>query len=236
MIKEETPAEHKVEMRKMKVSEEDILTDIQLTKQGKSFDRLLEACIKSDLPLKKMLIGERVFLLIKLRIISKGKIYEARLKCGDCTESFLIDINLEKLEIKKLNKKNLELDDNGRYIFWTDPLPILKKKFKLRLLTGDDEDKLMEIRKEYPKQFMSRLLLLRTIEIEGEKIKNINMIRDLDSEDSQYLRDIYDEHDCGVDTEIDVICPNCYGTQIANLPIDNVNFFLPRKKKKANIV
>ncbi len=232
MVKLETPAGHKVEMRKMKVSEEDILTDMQLTKEGKTFDRLLEACIKSEMPLKKMLIGDRVFLLIKLRLISKGNIYEARFNCPSCTEPFKSDIDLEKIKVQKLNKKNLKLDDSGRYVFWTEPLPESKKKFKLRLLIGDDEDKLSEIRKDYPKQFMSRLLLIRTTEIEGEKMKNINMFLDLDSEDSQYLRDTYDDHDCGMDTEIEVVCPNCYMTQTINLPIDQVSFFLPSNKKK----
>lgn len=235
MVKLETPAGHKVEMRKIKVSEEDILTDIQLSKQGKSLDVLLEACVKSDIPVKKMLIGDRVFLIIKLRIISKGNKFEARLKC-DCTESFRKEIDLDELKVKKLNKEKIEIDDKGRYVFWTDPLPVSKKKFKLRLLTGDDETKLSDIRKEYPKQFMSRLLLLRTVEIEGEKMVNIKMIRELDSMDSEYLRNCYEEHDCGMNTEIEVFCPNCYTELETNLPIDQVNFFLPTKRKNRHTV
>lgn len=234
MSKLETPAGHKVEMRKLTVAEEDILTDIKLSKQGKSLDTLLAACVKSEMPLKKMLIGDRVFLIIKLRAMSKGNIYEARLKC-DCSEAFPEDIDLEKLKIQKLNKDNVEIDDKGRYVFWTDPLPVSKKKFKLRLLIGDDEDRLTELRKEYPKEFMSRLLLLRIVEIEGEKMINIKMIKELDSMDSQFLRETYDDHDCGIDTEIEVMCPDCYTELITNLPIDQVGFFLPHRKKKKKI-
>ena len=229
----ETPAGRTGEMRKMKIKDEDILTDIQLSKQGKTLDALLDNCIESDFPLKKMLIGERVFLIVKLRSISLGTEFIADLNCAKCGDRFKDKIDLSKLKIQKLDKKKVKVDDKGNYIFETKPLPDLKKKVTLRLLIGDDENRIQQIRKNYPDEYMSRLWLLRIVSIEGkEGLKSIHWVKELSVADSRVLRDEYLEHDCGVWTEIEVVCKNCYANQIVSLPVDSPDFFLPSTRRQ----
>ena len=225
----ETPSGIQVSMRSMKLKDEDILTDSQLAKEQKTFDVLLNSCVKSDFPLKKMLVGDRLFLLLKLRSISLGSKVDMEVQCKRCGNNFTEELDLDELEIKKLDKSKVEYVD-GRYYF-NIKLPDSGKSVKMRLLTGDDENRLATIKRDYPDEFMSRLTLLRIAEFDGKKIKNIKEIKELSIKDSVYLREVYDEHDCGVMTDIRTDCPNCFASNEVGLPIDDSNFFLPKTLK-----
>ena len=49
---------------------------------------------------------------------------------------------------------------------------------------------------------------------------------------SKAVVDEFDRVDCGVDTTIEIECPECFGTQDVDLPFDK-GFFLPGRERTA---
>ena len=50
--------------------------------------------------------------------------------------------------------------------------------------------------------------------------------------DADFLVDEFDRVDCGVDTGIEIECPECFATQEVDLPFDRT-FFMPGKERAA---
>lgn len=223
-----TPAGKEVELRKMKLSDEDILVDAKLAKDGRSTDLLLERTTGlSKEELEDMLLGEGVFLLIELRKLSKGNMFYPKIHCPSCMEQFEQEIDLDTLEIKELDKS--KLDDKFQFEI---TLPISKKKLVMKLLKGKDRPKLLKARKDYASSFMSFLTMLRTVSIEGEKLKRLDWFKDLDIEDNDFIRDEYDKYDCGVETTVECMCPECMTSFDVDIPFDQSFFLQTRRKKK----
>ena len=73
----------------------------------------------------------------------------------------------------------------------------------------------------------------RVVDISGVDSKDKRQfIEDLTLRDADFLVDEFDRVDCGVDTTIEVECPECRETQEVELPFDSA-FFLPGKERTA---
>jgi hypothetical protein len=57
------------------------------------------------------------------------------------------------------------------------------------------------------------------------------LIKNLPVDDINHIRNCVNEPPFGVETEIEVFCPNCYSEFKQELPSDQ-NFFFPKKKKQ----
>jgi hypothetical protein len=53
-------------------------------------------------------------------------------------------------------------------------------------------------------------------------------LEDLSMRDADFLVDEFDRVDCGVDTTIEIECPECFATQEVELPFGR-SFFMPGK-------
>ena len=71
-------------------------------------------------------------------------------------------------------------------------------------------------------------------EVSEVLIERINtwFIEELTMRDADFLVDEFDRVDCGVDTAIEIECPDCYGLQEIELPFDQ-GFFMPGKGRTA---
>ena len=77
------------------------------------------------------------------------------------------------------------------------------------------------------------MLAWRVLEIEGVADKDKRgFLEDLSLRDADFLVDEFDRVDCGVDTTIEIECPECFQTQEVELPFDK-GFFLPGKDRTA---
>lgn len=228
----ECPSGREVDLRKMKLSDEDIITNVRLAKEGTNIDVLLERVTGlSQDELDEMLIGDRVFLLIELRRISRGDLFYPRVTCPVCENRYEEEIDLSKLEIRKLDQ---ELFDEEFKFELT--LPVCGEKLIARLLKGAEEKHLRKIRKNHPDKLMSYLMMLRTESIEGKTVKNVEWFRELDTEDSDYFREEYDKRDCGVETTVEASCRNssCRAVYDLEIPFDATFFLQTRKRKKTS--
>jgi hypothetical protein len=67
------------------------------------------------------------------------------------------------------------------------------------------------------------------IEIEGvSESQKRRFLEELDVADAEHLRTAFDEVDCGVETTIDVECPECLAVQSVELPFGPSFFLAPK--------
>ena len=101
-------------------------------------------------------------------------------------------------------------------------------------------DFLRDLRERQNVAVLGLIVLIRTflsfslaIEIDGVDAKaKRQFLEDLTMRDADFLVDEFDRVDCGVDTTIEIECPECFQTQEVELPFDK-GFFLPGKDRTA---
>lgn len=70
----------------------------------KALDEVMEGCIVTEgFDIRKMFLPDRFFLLLELRKITKGNLYQFQSMCPSCNSQSLQTVDLQKLPIKKLN-------------------------------------------------------------------------------------------------------------------------------------
>lgn len=133
-------AKGSVEMSYMTAKQEDILTNINLLRQGVALEKMLQSLIVSPISYEDLLLGDRNALLIAARILAYGGEYSFDYKPGgedSETETIKYDLSLldhKKIDYDKLNSKNeFEFE-----------LPHTKNVVTFKLLTVADDRKIDE--------------------------------------------------------------------------------------------
>lgn len=219
-----TPSGRDIEIRRTKGKDEDIITNTDYARSGKTLTMFLASVTGlSAEELDDMLIGDRMFLFIEIRKLCKGNLYYPRVQTPFGTTE-VQEVDLSTLKNLTLDRTLVEAGYTFEEIF-----PICKKVYKARLLKGKDERTLQKLRMDYPDKFLSYLMLHRTVEIEGEKTKNIAFFEDLDSEDTAFFRDEYQRRDIGYETRIEGYSKIAGQSFEYELPLDASFFFSARK-------
>ena len=230
-------------IRGMKVREERVLTDRKLAKSGGQVDRLLAACWEEtldpgpydfgdkDIDWDRVLQGDRFFVLLQLRALTYGPEYAFAVPCQNdaCRSRIEWELGLRDLPVRELSPESLDAFMKGNRFETT--LPDAGVKVWFRLLTGADEKKLPQLRRNAGDRILSAMLTLRVVEIEGVELRGKRQfIEDLSLRDADFLVDEFDRVDCGVETGIEIECPDCFVVQELELPFDRT-FFLPGKAR-----
>ena len=199
-------------VRGMKVREERVLADRKLAKSGGQVDELLAACWEETLDPGPYAFG-------------------VSCRNDNCRARIDWEIDLTKLPVRKLSEESRAAFVGGNRFETT--LPDAGKKVAFKLLTGDDERKLPALQRSAPDKLLSAVLAYRVLEIDGVDAKaKRQFLEDLTMRDADFLVDEFDRVDCGVDTTIEIECPECFQTQEVELPFDK-GFFLPGKDRTA---
>ena len=230
-------------IRGMKVREERILADRKLAKSGDQVDRLLAACWEEtldpgpydfggkDIDWDMVLQGDRFYVLLQLRALTYGPGYAFSVGCQSpaCRSRIDWELDLVDLPVRPLPEDSRQALVAGNRFGTTLPDSGLKVWF--RLLTGADERKLPQLRKQAGDRILSAMLALRVVEIEGvEPRRKLQTIEDLSLRDADFLVDEFDRVDCGVETGIEIECPDCGVVQELELPFERT-FFMPGKQR-----
>ena len=232
-------------IRGMKVREERILSDRKLAKSGGQVDELLAACWEEtvdagpydfgekDIDWGQVLQGDRFYALLRVRALTYGAEYAFAVSCQSeaCRARIEWELDLGELPCRELSEKSrAAFADGNRF---ETVLPDVGKRVWFRLLTGADERKLPQLRRSAGDRLLSAMLAFRVVEIEGvEPRERRRFIEDLTMRDADFLVDEFDRVDCGVDTTIEIECPECFTTQEVELPFDR-SFFMPGKERTA---
>ena len=137
----------KVEMKYMTAREEDILTNVNLLKQGLAIEKMLQSLIKSPIQYEDLLLGDRNSLLIAARILAYGSSYSFEYIDSEN------DDNRETITVDLQTLKNKDVDYslyNNKNEF-TFELPASKNVITFKLLTVGDEKKIEQEIKGFKK-------------------------------------------------------------------------------------
>jgi hypothetical protein len=124
-----------IEIKYMTAREEDILASQNLIKKGVVLDKLFESVVvEKDVNIGDITIGDKNAILLATRILGYGSEYNVEVTDPFTGETQKVRIELSKVQTKEIDES--KLNRNNRYEF---ELPLLKKKIKFKLLTHKDE-------------------------------------------------------------------------------------------------
>jgi len=227
------PEDGILHMRAMTGEEEQILTTERLVRNGQAINMIFGRCLKEkQFKPENFLVIDRTYLLIWLRGISYGTMYEVELKCPSCDKKFPFAINLDSLLVRKCPddfKPPLE----GK-------LPESGLPFSYKLPSGADEDSVQEFKKQHEQNFQGGLdqtlswrtaTLLNNIGKVTSKEELHVLLKHLPIGDVNYLRNLVNDPPFGVDSKVQITCSECFHDFEIDLPYE-INFFFPRPKKE----
>ena len=137
--KENPLASGQVEMKYMTAREEDILTNVNLLRQGLAIEKMLISLIKSPIKYEDLTLGDRNGLLIAARILAYGKDYTFSYKNPNTGEDEKVTVDLQNLKYKDLDWSLLNNKNEFEFV-----LPYSKNTVTFKLLTVALDKKIEE--------------------------------------------------------------------------------------------
>ncbi len=227
-------------IRSMKGKELRILSDRDAMKNGTFLDRILAACVetvidqgpyvlndKGALNWDDVLSGDRVYISLQIRIATFGATLTFKATCGSCRKKEDYDVELSDLRVQVLSDEDRKAFKNS--VPLAAKIPVSGEAITFRLATGGDEKRVLKLastgRKTSDDAVIS--MLVRRIEsVSGvEDVKTF--LEDLDLGNITALLKELNKRDCGVDTAIEMACPNCGESSEVAVPIGSSPFWLP---------
>lgn len=123
-----------IEMKYMTAREEDILTNVNLLRQGTAIEKMLQSLIKSPIKYEDLLLGDRNSLLIAARILAYGSSYSFEYVDSETEAKEIITLDLQSLKNKEVNYSLFT--NKNEFVF---ELPHSKNTITFKLLTIADE-------------------------------------------------------------------------------------------------
>jgi len=221
----------KVRVRPMTVAEESLFGGKGNASQVA--EKILSRCIESKcIPLKKLLITDKYYLLLTLRSLTYGTDYAHTIKC-QCGKEYVHSLKVpDDLRQKMSTPDDVEPFDVE--------LPMCKKTVSLRFLRTEDEEQtevyLAQLGSVNPDDgdpgYAYRLALHITAVDKKEMalLDRLHLCESMHGRDSQALRRAISEKEPGIDLTINATCPVCRSLTEALLPLTR-EFFRPNVPK-----
>lgn len=254
-----------VKMTPLRMADENRLA--QAAKSNESFDAVIETVLGArlgtvvdpgpyprllaggELVWDDLLSGDTFAAMIELRKISYDEgstftVLDLQCPSGQCPK-FDYDIDLDSDLVRR------DLDEVGaEHVRTGAPLSCVidGRKVEFALATGSSVKRVRKMDAQYPKRMMATRMRSRIVSVEG--VEPLDIMNWLDGNngaskvypglraaDSERLRDAMDEHECGIDTEVELTCEHCGRKYMISLPFD-AGFLAPgtgiaqRKRKR----
>ena len=123
-----------IEMKYMTAREEDILTNVNLLRQGLAIEKMLQSLIKSPIKYDDLILGDRNSLLVAARILAYGSAYSFEYTDTENETKETINIDLQDLKNKVVDYT--VFNNKNEFTF---ELPNSKNTVAFKLLTVGDE-------------------------------------------------------------------------------------------------
>lgn len=206
-------------------------------------DQLITRCttIPKELSPKDLYLGDRLFLMMAIRMVSYGLNYSFQANCPSCNARQAYDVNLDDdLDIKFAEETD-----------FSDPfevtLPYCGDKLMMRLFRGEDERKILKYSDQQLKgkaalgdpAYVYRLALHITQVVSDEAERSImpdpkgvinraiRYVETLDAPDSSAIRDAIDKCTPGILMALNLSCRSCGNNFDLTLPMSG-DFFRSR--------
>jgi len=178
------------------------------------------------------LVGDKNAILIAIRVISLGDLYEVEVTCPSCLRKNSIEVSL--LNDLKIKNMDFELFNNSENkILWKSPEGI---SYVLRLLNHNDQKQMEEEAKRkkamfktnYKESPISDFLLNSIISIEGinQRSDIAQILSNAPSKEVRSLIKFIKEISPDYDMSYDFECNTCSYLSNVNIPF-SVGFFWP---------
>ena len=192
---------------------------------------IIDDCLieKPGIPVYDLCLGDYLFLLYKLRIVTYGSDYKINTRCPYCGNINTQTIDLSNLDVYEYS------EEMQKYLHLT--LPVSKKKIDIKLQTPRMLDEIRsetnELKKKTSNSKSEPAILFTTVslidKVDGEKLDKVKLdafVRHLSMKDVNYIQKSYEKINLGLVTEAECHCEGCRGDYIAPFPISG-EFFGP---------
>jgi hypothetical protein len=228
--KENPLSSGELEMYYMTAKTEDILTNVNLLRQGLAIEKMLKSLIKTPIDYESLTLGDRNGLLIAARILAYGKDYTFKYRNPNTQEEETVTIDLQNLKYKEVDFSKFENKNEFSFI-----LPHSKTEVTFKVLTVGDDKKIDEEIKGVKKSLgqdqglLSTRLKYQITSVNGDfSIKTVRDFVDggyLLSRDSIELRKCISQITPDIDTSVQFILKD--GTEVeTDMPM-GAEFFFP---------
>lgn len=180
---------------------------------------------------QKMFLGDRDFLTLAIRKISKGNIVNAEMTCDSCKEKLDIKIDLADVKTKKLSDIPHRLDGNMVLVDVKSDDPKFSAVF--RLPTGEDQAAVSMIMRRNPIEANMKLYSRCLREWNGEGVEKFSptLFDDMVTGMLEKVEREFMEAQPGPDLRQETSCPFCGASLIASMEVSDFLFRLPGKEK-----
>ncbi len=238
------------EVRKLKGSEANILSDRKAAKKGETFDKILIACwTKTEdpgpyealgaaagqpmIPWDKILVCDRFYALACIRIATYGSTFIFPTQCPSeaCGIRFEWQIDLAKdlpvIDLPEASREAIRRGENRFAAKLGDHAIVFK------LQTGSDEKRAGKRATQNRDQLMTVALSSRIIQVDditrGQDIDQWLKDTDLDLQ-WDLLKD-FEAVDGGIEQTIEIECQDCSRIYEVILPFEGEGFWIPSTRK-----
>lgn len=223
-------------IRKLKVSEENLLANPRKARDGAQMNAVLAAIweetidpgpytIENGKPdFGKILMGDQMHLILQMRILTFTKDFPFDFICRNelCKALNKHDADLETLEVQLLPEESRTAFQDGNRFTTT----VNGRKVVFKLLLADATKHFAMVRKRSEDQLSMEAIRAQIVEVEGLKPREIpEWINDLYSDDAADLRELFERSGCGVHTNVQIPCTECGNINDIELPFGNRDFF-----------
>lgn len=236
-------------IRPLKVSDQKLSVDPHLLKSGRLLSEWCRRCwlettnpgpytFDKEIDWSNLIQGDVFWTFLQIRMLTYGNVYEFVEPCTHCNKAIKWSFDLSTLSLKML-------PEQSRFSF-TANLPLETqledgRKVQFRLLLGKDDAKIQQLQdsRKLPRRYAATAQRLVSVEnVPNDYWALVNFVEELDDGEAQLLEEKMELADCGVDTDIDVLCMNCGMDQVVVLPFQ-VGLFRrpptnPSKKPTSN--
>jgi len=223
-----------VKVREITGVEEDMLAARNIP-GGKKITQLLGNCLErlgpmTDKPMliaraRDLLVGDRVFLMLAIRRVTLGDDFPFEKECpnGECKKKSLYTVSLADLEIRKM------ADPKKRV--YEGILPASGKPVRWHCMSGKEEEVLAKVGAT---EALSTAIQVR-LDMLGGGPPILPAIKALSMKDREWLREQFEAAEGGVDTKLELTCPECGENFEDQLDVGQTGFFFPsRILKRSN--
>ena len=221
-------------IKSMTAREEDILASPAFHKEGTSLTHLINSCLTDkSINCDDMIIGDRMALMVGIRVTGYGPDYHASSNCQSCNQKNDFVVDLTTLGIKRLKISPAQPGEN-KFEF---TLPVTKKKVIFKYVTERENRERSIAAKNMQKAFgnavannITSFLENAIVSIEGvtDRAKIKHFVMNMPAFDSKSLRTFISENEPGIDMRCEFVCKNCGDHNELNMPM-TTEFFWPSK-------
>lgn len=219
-------------LQNMTISEEKYIYGAASNDQA--IDKILTSCIQEDIDVNDLIVPDKHFALVRLRVLTYGDDYPVQTRCRVCGKTFIKNVKLSELEINELP------DDFKEPIRIT--LPVSKDVLELRIPRSKDINRYNEMADQKATKYnldkdeVNYIFnaMLGIISVNGEKIGTVDGMTDEElyayvsefhAKDSSYIKHQFAKINVGYNTRIETNCPHCKAENRFRLPMTS-DFFL----------